>query len=107
LVTGVSWTGCNDESFSASRVEGFSRSAVAEESGSETTSLAASVGRREGPIHGTRARNRREMKDTRGEGWDFGTLWLAAEFGVEGRSAAVDEWAPSEAVCAPLRETRV
>lgn len=107
FVTGVSWTGRNDESFSASRAADFSRRAVAEEVGSETTSLTASFRRRDGPTHGTRKRSRREMKDTRGEDGDFVTLCLAADFGEEGRSTAVDEWAPSEDVCAPFRETRV
>lgn len=107
FVTGVSWTGRRDESFSASREDGFSRRAAAEELGSDGTSLAASFRRREGPIHGTRARNKREMKDTREEDGDFEALRLAADFDGEGCSTAVDEWAPSEAVCAPFRETRV
>jgi hypothetical protein len=47
------------------------------------------------------------MKDTRGEDGGFGTPCLAADFGDEDCSTAVEEWAPSEAVCAPLRETRV
>ena len=48
------------------------------------------------------------MKDTRGEeDWGFGALHLAADLREGGFSATVDEWAPSEAVCAPLRETRV
>jgi len=107
FVTGVSWTGRNDESFSASRADAFSRRAVAEELGSEGTSLAASFKRRDGPTHGTRKRSRREMKGTRGEDAGFGTLCLAAGFGEGGCSTAVDEWAPSEDVCAPFRETRV
>lgn len=107
FVTGVSWTGRRDESFSASREDGFSRRAAAEELGSDAASLVSSFRRREGPIHGTRARNRREMKDTREEDGDFEALCLAADFGVEGCSTAVDEWAPSEVVCAPFRETRV
>jgi len=44
------------------------------------------------------------MKDMRGGFW---TLRLAADFGEGGCSTAVDEWAPSEDVCAPFRETRV
>lgn len=107
FVTGVSWTGRREESFSGSREDGFSRRAAAEELGSEATSLEASFRRLEGPIHGTRARNRREMKDTREEDGDFEALCLTADFDGEGCSTAVDEWAPSEAVCAPFRETRV
>lgn len=107
FVTGDSWTGRRDESFSGSREDGFSRRATAEELGSEATSLAASFRRREDPIHGTRARNKRDMNDTREEDGDFGGLCLAADFDGEGCSTAVDEWAPSEAVCAPFRETRV
>jgi hypothetical protein len=62
--------GCKDKSFSMSQVKGFSHSAVAlvEESGSKTTSLAASVRRCEGPIHSMRAQNRCKMKDMQGEG---------------------------------------
>lgn len=108
FVTGVSWTGRNDESFSASRADDFSRRAVAEELGSsEATSLAASFRRCDGATHGTKKRSRREIKDTRGEDGVFGALCLAADFGEDGCSTAVDEWAPSEAVCAPFRETRV
>jgi hypothetical protein len=107
IVTGVSWTGRKDESFSASRADAFSRKAVAEEVGSETTSLAASFRRRDEGTHGNRKRSRREMKDMRGEDGDLLALCLAADFGEGGCSTAVDEWAPSEAVCAPFRETRV
>lgn len=108
FVTGVSWTGRKDDSFSGSRADAFSRRAVAEEFGSsETTSLAASFRRCDGATHGTKKRSRREIKDTRGEDGVFGTLCLAADFGEDGCSTAVDEWAPSELACAPFRETRV